>query len=496
MAAKDCRGASGVIGRMKTKTILFFLLALTALRCGWIALQDISPREAYYWLCSERLAPAFFDGPPGVALLIRVFNELGGKGLQLARMVWPILGFGVAGVVWLLARRMYDEAVAGWVVITLNVLPVFNNETTNIGSMMPAFFFIMAGFLAIRLVWEGRQYFWLIAALSFAFATLFRYEAVLLPFGICVAMLTTSRHRSRREWLGLALVVFLIGLALWRPLAWNASLEWVPIAGGTLKAARSFHLDQFLTELKLFLFNFSLIGPALLAGLIWIFREAKLHGRARFLLAMCAPAWLWWLYSSLRGENAMFAAFIGCVPLVMFLFSECRKFQRGALCASLFGVVALISSGLSLWKNCRDSLVWPLLAREVRSTAHEVSSNDLFFIAEDQDLAAVLGFYMNMERQENYPSVFVPESPDFSSQFAIWPSYADFIESDQIVDEYFTEQRGINPFMGRSALYVGFDLPQTIKGAFAEVIPIRRVDINGIHASTIYLCRNYRTLPL
>jgi hypothetical protein len=92
--------------------------------------------------------------------------------------------------------------------------------------------------------------------------------------------------------------------------------------------------------------------------------------------------------------------------------------------------------------------------------------------------------------------VFVHESPALTSQFGIWPSYADFIETDQPANEFFTEQKGINPFIGRNALYLGSSLPQTIKGAFAEVQPVRRLKLPDGTPLTIFLCLDYQTLPL
>ena len=56
---------------MKTKNILAFLGILTLIRIIWLATQGISPQEAYYWMCGDRLASAYFDGPPATAYLVR-----------------------------------------------------------------------------------------------------------------------------------------------------------------------------------------------------------------------------------------------------------------------------------------------------------------------------------------------------------------------------------------------------------------------------------------
>jgi len=84
----------------------------------------------------------------------------------------------------------------------------------------------------------------------------------------------------------------------------------------------------------------------------------------------------------------------------------------------------------------------------------------------------------------------------------LWPGYGDFVEAPAPADEFFTEQKGENPFMGRSALYISresaCDLPQTIKAAFESVTFLKQLPPagGGSEPLYIYLCVNYQTLPL
>ena len=218
--------------------------------------------------------------------------------------------------------------------------------------------------------------------------------------------------------------------------------------------------------------------------------------RDRF--AACGPAWLWWLYCSLRGGEASSAAFLGMVPAVIFVLAACRKFVWAESAASAIVLFALVATGFSQWQSSRERDCWPVLAREFQSAFRELPDGDKapILIAESQDLASVLGYYLDIRRKPMTPPVFIPESPDISSQFSLWPSYADFVSSPKVADEYFTEQKGINPFIGHSALYLGTDLPQTIKGAFASVSPLRQITLPDGRVLTIFLCLDYQTLPL
>ena len=484
---------------MKTKSLFAFLIMLTALRCAWVAMQGIAPQEAYFWMCSERMAPAFFDGPAGTACWVKAFELFSLHPLGAARIAWPVLALAASALAWLLARNIYDKTVEAWCVVAMNALPVFNREAMTVGPAMPALVFVLAGLLMARLAWDGRRVFWGASAACFALAISFRYEALLVPAGLIVAALASHRHRGKGDFAGLALIVFLSALALWGPIGWNASLEWVPVAGGTLRTAWIFHPIEFAQRLWDFFREFSApAGLALLAGLGWMASEARHHVRARFLLAACAPAWLWWLYCSLRGEDASLAAFLGMVPSVIFVLASCRKFAWASSAASAIVMIALLATGFAQWRGYQERADWPIVAREFQAASRNLppGNKDLFLIAESQDLASVLGYYLGASRKSPAPAVFIPESPNISSQFSLWPSYAEFVKSTAVADEYFTEQKGINPFIGRPALYVGSDLPQTIKGAFASASPLRQIKLPDGRTLTIFLCLDYQTLPL
>ena len=485
---------------MKTKSVFAILVALAALRCVWVAMQAISPHEAYYWMCSEWMAPAFFDGPAGTAYWVRAFNLLGFPGLAAARIAWPILALAAGGLAWLLARSICSAASAAWVVIILNALPVFNREAMTIGPAMPALVFVLSGVWLARLALEDRGWiYWGAAGAAFALAISFRYDALLVPAGLLVIVLASPRHYNKSDFAGLALMVFLSVLALWGPIAWNASMEWVPIAGGTLRTAWAFQPDECAARLWNVLCEFSIpAGLGVLAGLGWMASAARYHVRPRFLLSVCWLLWLWWLYCSLRGNDDGTAAFLGTVPVVIFVLSAGRKYPHTPTIAAAIVLFALAASGINLWEDSRARNIWPFLAEEVQSAAHKLpkGDKDLFFIAEDSDLAAVLGYYAGSDQKASFPPVFTPESPALSSQFGIWPSYADFEKCTKSADEYFTEQKGANPFIDRSAIFVGTSLPQTIKGAFSSTSPLRQIKMPNGRTFTIFLCLGYQTLPL
>ncbi len=479
---------------MKTFHVVMILVALTLLRGVWVMLQDVSPAEAYQWLCAARLAPAFFDGPPGTAWVVWL-TEKSGWGMMLgARLLWPVIA-GLAGwLVWIIGRRIGGDGAGGWALVLVNAAPVFNHAAVTVGPLLPAMFFVLLGTAAVFRAWEGSSLGWVLAGGFFAVAVWFRYEAVLVVLGFLGGTLASPRHRTLRDGVGLVCILVACGLALWFPLAWNAALEWVPVAGGTLQTAWEWKWTALPSALVGG--HVSWIGVfVLLAGGAALFVGWRRRSRVRILIAAGGLPAVWWFYEGLRGLDAATAALLALTPLAIALAVFLIERRPAAL-----ATLAVASLGVTAWSLSQESTdrsLWAPIAAELRTAARELPAGEgeSFFIAEDPGAAAILGLHVKTTRTAGYPPVFVPESPGLPNQFGLWPSYADFIESDVVVDEYFTEQKGVNPFIGRHALYLGRDLPQTIDGAFGEVIPLRTLRYKS-REWTIFLCLNYQTLPL
>src|SRR5438046_8368843 len=54
-----------------TRSVWFFVIALTVIRLSMLATTDLEFDEAHYWMWAERLAPAYFSKGPGTALAMR-----------------------------------------------------------------------------------------------------------------------------------------------------------------------------------------------------------------------------------------------------------------------------------------------------------------------------------------------------------------------------------------------------------------------------------------
>ena len=157
---------------------------------------------------------------------------------------------------------------------------------------------------------------------------------------------------------------------------------------------------------------------------------------------------------------------------------------------------------------------WKSAARAVEKIRSELEpklGEPLFVIADQRDRASEMAFYFQEKRAEGpgHPPVYIVESQDITNQFSFWPRYDEFVEAPANTPlpdgEVYTEESGINPFMGRHALYVQSGreanlVPHNIQAGFQSTEKIATIEVQrfGVAVRTwqVFLCRSYRTLPL
>ena len=120
-----------------------------------------------------------------------------------------------------------------------------------------------------------------------------------------------------------------------------------------------------------------------------------------------------------------------------------------------------------------------------------------------------MSFYFKDKRVEGpgHPPVYIVESQDIANQFSFWPRYDQFEEAPNVArpdGEVYTEEEGVNLFTGRSALYVqsgmGTLVPRNIRVGFQSVERVATIEVTRFGTPMrewqVFVCRNYRTLPL
>jgi hypothetical protein len=522
-----------------TKAVWFFLLGLTGIRLALLGTTDLTFDEAHYWMWSERLAPSYFSKGPGVAFAIRASTALFGATEFGVRFWSPILGAGTSLLIYYFTRRLFNSTAGFWAVLALNAVPILNvgNLVMTIDPL--SIFFWTAAMFTFWLALERSpnfSWFWPLTGLLVGIGFLCKYTNAfqLVSIVLVLALVPRLRREFRRPSFYFLLVVF--AFCTLPAIIWNAQHTWITLthlrARGGLDQSIGVHPGDLLGFLAVHFLSFS---PLLFLGLAWAvvanWRRARQQFKVLYLVWFGLPVFAFYFFMSINRQAAPnwdALAFVSWGVLAAAYWYERLAAREGV--RRFLVVAVLIGLGMSLLALDTDILRsmgvgiprrdpadrmrgWKSATRAVEELRAELEpqlGERLFLIADQRDRASELSFYLRDKRVEGpgHPSAYIVESQDILNQFSFWPRYDEFVEAPanlpQSAGEVYTEESGINPFEGRSALYVQSsrtdDLPRNIRAAFQSTEKIATIEVSrfGVRMREwrIFLCRNYRSLPL
>ena len=521
-----------------TRAVWIFLLGLTGIRLALIGATELSPDEAYYWMWAQRPALSYFSKGPGVALVIRSSIAIFGDTEFGVRFWSPLLAAGTSLLLYSFTQRLFSSLAGFWLVVALNVTPIFNLGSLVLTIDPLSIFFWVAAFYTFWLAIERSPRFswwWPLTGLLIGLGFLCKYTNALELISILLVLLLT--RRLRREFVRLNLYLLLVAFALCTipPIIWNSQRAWITLAHlrarGSLNGAAGLHPLEMFSFLGEHLATYS---PLIFLGLAWAtivsWRRARENFKVLFLLWFGLPVFLLYALLSLNkaaAPNWDCLAFLSLGVLAISYWRE-RSASRqearhwthagvflGLLMSAALAVALINHSGVPGRRHDPTDRIrgWRSLARavqEVRSNFEARTGQRVFLIADERDRAAELAFYLPDKRVEGpgHPAVYIPESQDMVNQFSFWPRYDQFEplseNTAREANNTYTEESGVNLFTGRTALFLQLGkktrLPRSIRGGFERIEPIAHIKVRAgdrlLRELEVYACYDYRTMPL
>lgn len=522
-----------------TRAVWLFLLVLTAIRLTLIGTTDLSFDEAHYWMWSERLAPGYFSKGPGVAFAIWLSTSIFGATEFGVRFWSPILGAGTSLLLYYLARRLFSETTGFWTVIALNVTPIFNVGSFVMTIDPLSIFFWAAAMFTFWLALERSPEFtwwWPATGLLIGLGFLCKYTNALQL--LCVAIVLALVPRFRREFRGAGLYAMLgtFAICMIPPIIWNAQHAWATVfhlrSRGALDEAPGFNPLELLSFLGV---HFLIYSPLLFAGVVWAvfrsWRRAHQQFKGTFLIWCGMPVFILYFVLSINkaaNPNWDGLAFLSLGILAASYWRErlesrpnMRRWAGVALGLALLMSLPALNSDLLRSagyefkrREPADRMRgWETAANAVEKMRGEIETQlgeRVFMIADGRDRASELSFYFRDKRAEGpgHPPVYIIESQDIVNQFSFWPRYDEFVsapaERPAPEGDVYTEEDGVNLFQGRTAMYIQandkHEAARNIRAAFGSVDHHATIEIarygRVIRTLQVFVCKNYRTLPL
>ena len=426
---------------------IFLLLVLTGYRLWFITQMQLVPDEAYYWLWSKHLAASYRDKGPAIAWTIALGTKLFGNTVFGIRFFAVVLSTGIGTLLFMLARRMYDDRVALWCLLMASVVPL-----TAVGSILMTIDSLSLFFWALALVifWQALQrdqtsdWFWLGLAIGAGFLAKFTNGVQLGCIGFF--LLWSKEHRPLLfSWkmvaLGAAFAVSILPI-FW----WNMQNGWVHAIALHSRSGVTNTFQVHPLELLRFLGGqFGVVSPLFMAGILvaaiglaWK-RHADL--RMRFLLSQFLPLYGVFAFFSLNKAGqpnwAAPALVTGIIFTVVYWRDVVARYPAwrwgvgAAFAIALLMTVAIhdteplmIIAGRITTSLHRPPLIDPLrraqgwtdFATHVQQAREKYGTSLL--VANHYSQASMMAFYL-----PDQPATYLPPAKYGDSQFTLWPGY-------------------------------------------------------------------------
>src|SRR6266498_2773328 len=520
-----------------TRAVWFFIIALTAIRLSMLAITDLEFDEAHYWMWSQRLAPAYFSKGPGIAFAMRASTAVFGANEFGVRFFSPILAAGTGLLLFYFARRLFSATAGLWAVIALNVTPIFNIGAFLMTIDSLSVFFWLAAMFTFWLAVEKSpnfSWYWPLTGLLIGLGFLSKYTNALELVSIGLVLTLAPRLRQEFKRPGFYLLVGTFVLCTVPPIMWNHQHAWITLthlrSRGGVEQGFGFHPGEVLLFLgEHFLAYSPFLFLALAWGVIGSWRRVNQQFKVLFLMWFGLPVFVFYFLLSINksaAPNWDALAFPGFGLLAIYFWwgrlERSLILRLGAGVALLVGLIMSVialdtdllrMAGVELQRNDPSDRMrgWKSATRAVEKTRNDLEAKlgeKLFLIADARDRASEISFYLRDKRPEgpNHPPVYIVESQDLVNQFSFWPRYDEFIEikpgAPRPESEVYTEENGINPFVGRDALFIREGekgrVPHNIRVGFQSTEPVRTIEVRRygkvLRIWQVFLCRNYRTL--
>ena len=426
---------------------VFLLCGLTLYRLWFMTQFELVPDEAYYWLWAKHPAWSYRDKGPAVAWVIWLGTALFGPTLVGIRIFAVLLSTGTGVLLFLLARRLYDDRVALWSLLLASVIPMLavGSILMTIDSLS-VFFWAWAALIFWKAIHRDQlaDWFWLGLAIGVGFLAKFT-NGVQLGCIACF-LLWSKAHRpllfSRKMLvLGAAFGVCILPI-LW----WNMQTGWVHYLALHTRSGVDKHFEIHPLELLTFLGGqFGVLSPLMAAGMVTALvalllkRHADL--RVRFLLSQFLPLYALFGFFSLNkaGQlNWTAPALVTGIIFTVVYWREVlavrpvwRRWVGAAFAIALIMTVGLHDSDLLMnaaqvvtdrmhWRPIHDPLRraqgWKDYAAHVQAARDQNHANLL--IADNYGDASILSFYL-----PDQPTTYLVPQPYGATQFTLWPGY-------------------------------------------------------------------------
>ena len=209
---------------------LFWILTgiTTFLRLLIIGKLGLTVDEAHYWVYSKFLDLSYYDHPPIIGYIIKLFTDIFGINEFAVRLPSVIIFILTSWIFFLCVKKLFNERIAFIGAILINILPVFSflGAVVTIPDSPLSLFWILSFYLFINIVETKEKKYWYMLGVTVGLAFLSKYTAVMIYPSIILFLLCSKEHKFwfvKKELYLSMIISFIIFLPV---VIWNIQNNW------------------------------------------------------------------------------------------------------------------------------------------------------------------------------------------------------------------------------------------------------------------------------
>lgn len=209
---------------------LFWLLTFitTLIRTSIIGCIGLTVDEAHYWVYSKFLDLSYYDHPPVIGYLIKIFTDIFGTNEFAVRFPSVLIFIFSSWIIFLATRKIFEEKVAFITIVLLNILPVFSflGAVVTIPDSPLSLFWSLSFYIFILIIQNNKKYYWYLLGFIIGFGLLSKYTAILIFPSIILFLICSKEHRFWLKQKEIYISMIIAFLCFIPVILWNLQNNW------------------------------------------------------------------------------------------------------------------------------------------------------------------------------------------------------------------------------------------------------------------------------
>lgn len=396
----------------QNKFLVIGFLAIYFIRLLVNQLMGLMPQDAYYFFYSEHLALSYFDHPPMVAYMLKIFSVIFGKSVSVVKLtnfivtLFSFTGFYYLSSFFLSKQKINRSMMFYGTTLLLTIISI--NTTPDVPLV---FFWTLSLITIYYALFENKIYYWILSGILIGLSFNSKYTALFLLFGLMVFLILSKRHRRFLFSKEILLTILFFAITVSPIFIWNIENDWISFKFQSAERATS--ISKFQLQPKYFFGNLGtqlmLLLPILFSGIVYVFykigkkifkKRTLPDEKTIFLLSFSLPiiafffavSTVYWVKL-----NWIMPAYITAIILAgRYLSEKVLKYQ--IIVSLVFHMLLFIQIAFYPFNVTSDDtwFGWEELASEVEKLSDEHPDN-FIFSDDGYKTSAVLNFYLDQE---------------------------------------------------------------------------------------------------